>query len=111
MVFFILDGTLMANPTSSHTFFTTLILCLCLSSLAVLPIVDMVNPPALENSGIDADHNTPLDQAESEGDLAAASIQDALAARLPFSKYKTMLLNFRSASLASVFPPPKTYLN
>jgi len=105
--FLLLVTPKMANLRSSRIALTILILCLCLGSLVVLPIMNVVNPSALEIFGIDSGYYNPLEQAESDDDLVVASILDKTNVGLVFSKSRTMNLDFQSASLASVSPPPK----
>jgi hypothetical protein len=84
----------------------TLILCLCLGSLAILPFIQ-VGLSAPEISGIDAESFNLFDHAEFDGDIFVISIVGATVAELNFSKSRPMNLDFQSTSLSPVSPPPK----
>jgi hypothetical protein len=78
----------------------TLAFCLFLSSQAVLPMSNVVGTSLLEVSEID------FDQTEFEEDLSA-TIVAATIAGLIFSKSGSMNLDFQTANLLPVSPPPK----
>jgi hypothetical protein len=97
----------MINQRNSRISLTTLILCLCLGSLAILPFIQ-VSPFTSEISGIDAENCNLFDHAEFDGDFFVTSIVGAAVAELNFSKFKPMNLDFQSTSLSPVSPPPKS---
>lgn len=78
----------------------SLILCLCLGSLVVLQITNVVSTAVLEVSEVD------LDQAEFDEEFFIIIILGALIANQIFSKFGSMNLDFQSASLSPVPPPP-----
>jgi hypothetical protein len=97
----------MNNQRNSRISLVTLILCLCLGSLVILPFVQ-VGPSAPEISGIDAENNNLFDHAEFDSDFIDKSIVGAVIAALNFSKFRSMNLDFQSTSLSPVYPPPKS---
>lgn len=97
----------MVNRRSSHRFWVTLILCLCLGSLAVLPILSVNGSFVPEILETESENYNPLEPAESDEDWMVASVCCQAKAGLIFSKSRTLNLDFYSAAIASVFPPPK----
>ena len=97
----------MNNQRNSRISLATLILCLCLGSLVILPFVQ-VSPSAPEISGIDAENYDVFDHAEFDGDFILMSIVNAEITELNFSKSRPMNLDFQSTSLSPVSPPPKS---
>jgi hypothetical protein len=92
---------------NSRISLVTLILCLCLGSLAILPFIQ-VSPSMSEISGIETENYNLFDHAEFDGDFFVMSIVGAAIAELIFSKSRPMNLDFQSTSLSPVSPPPKT---
>jgi hypothetical protein len=84
----------------------TLILCLCLGSVAILSFIQ-ASPSAPEISGIDAENYNLFDHAEFDDDFFVISIVGAAIAEQNFSKSRSTNLDFQSASLSPVSPPPK----
>lgn len=74
--------------------------CLCLGSQAILPMSNVLGLSVLEVSEIDSE------QTESEEDLLAAIVAATIAG-LIFSKSGSLNLDFQTANLLPVFPPPK----
>ncbi len=74
--------------------------CLCLGSQAILPMSSVVGVSVLEVSEID------FDQTEFEEELMVAIVAATIAG-LIFLKYGSMNLDFQTANLLPVFPPPK----
>ena len=97
----------MINQRNSQISLVTLILCLCLGSLVILPFVQ-VGPSAQEISGIDAENYNLFDHVEFDSDFIVKSILGAVIAALNFSKFRHMNLDFQSTSLSPVSPPPKS---
>ena len=96
----------MVKKRSSQISLTTLILCLCLGSLAILPVINVVGTPALEIFE-ELTANNSLDQADLDDEFAIATIAGATFSGLIFLKNRTMKLNFLSIRLSPDFPPPK----
>ena len=96
----------MINQRNFRISLATLILCLCLGSLVILPFIQ-VGPSAPEISGIDAENYNLFDHAEFDSDLIVISIVCAAIAALNFLKSRPMNLDFQSTSLSPVSPPPK----
>lgn len=78
----------------------TLVFCLCLGSQAILPVSNVVGVSTLEVSEID------FEQTEFEEDVLATTVA-ATITDLIFSKYGSLNLDFQTANLLPVFPPPK----
>jgi len=98
----------MTNRYSSRISLATLIICLCLGSLAVLPILGVNIPAVLILLETDSENNIPLEQTESEEDFASTSVSCKANANSILSKSRTTDLYFQSAAIASVSPPPKS---
>jgi hypothetical protein len=96
----------MINQRNSRSSFATLILCLCLGSLVVLPFIQ-TSPSMPELFGVDAGNYNLFDQAEFDFDLFVISIVGVAIAELYYSKPRPMNLDFESTSLLPVSPPPK----
>lgn len=75
---------------------TTLILCLCFGSLVILPLLNFAGPSILEVYEIETD----------EDDSIVTTIDTAVA-DLFFIPFSPMTLDFQTASLSPVSPPPK----
>jgi hypothetical protein len=84
----------------------TLILCLCLGSVAILPFIQ-ASPSAPGISRIDIENYSLIDHTESDDDFFVISIVGVTIAELSFSKSRLANLGFRPASLSPVSPPPK----
>ena len=76
-------------------------LCICVGSLAILPITNVEGVSVLEVPKID------FEQAEFEEDLLIVAITAITIAGLVFTKVRSTNLNFPSACLSPVSPPPK----
>ena len=96
----------MINQRNSRISLATLILCLCLGSLVILPFIQ-VGPSVPGISGIDAEKHNLFDHTEFDGDFFVMSIVGAAIAEINFSKSRLMNLDFQSTSFPPVFPPPK----
>lgn len=96
----------MINQRNPRISLATLILCLCLGSLVILPFIQ-VSPFTPEISGIDAEIFNLFDHAEFDGDIFVISIVGAAIAELNSSKSRLMNLDFQSTSFPPVSPPPK----
>jgi hypothetical protein len=92
---------------NSQISLTTLILCLCLGSLVILPFIQ-VGSSVPEISGIAAENCNLFDHAEFDGDFFVMSIVGTAIAEINFSKSRLMNLDFQSTSFPPVFPPPKS---
>jgi hypothetical protein len=90
----------MLNQLGFRITLATLAFCLCLGSQAVLPMSNVVGASLLEVSEID------FDQTEFEEDLLATMVAATIAG-LIFSKSGLMNLDFQTANLLPVSPPPK----
>lgn len=84
----------------------TLILCLCLGSVVILPFIQ-VTPSAPEIFGVGAENYNLFDHTEFDDDFFVVSIVGTTKAELSFSKPRPANLGFQPTSLAPVSPPPK----
>jgi hypothetical protein len=96
----------MINQRNSRISLATLILCLCLGGLVILPFIQ-ASLSAPWTSGIDVENYNPFDHAEFDDDFFVISIAAPTIAELNFSKSRPMNLDFQSTSLSPVSPPPK----
>jgi len=90
----------MLNQLCFRITLAILAFCLCLGSQAILPMSSVLGLSVLEVSEID------FEQTESEEDLLAAIVAATIAG-LIFSKSGSINLDFQTANLLPVFPPPK----
>ena len=97
----------MTKQRGSRISLITLILCLCSGSLVVLPMLNIVDLSVLEISGIDLGNYNLLDQVEFDEEIIIGTIIDTLISDLYFSKSRPMNLDFLTAYLSPVSPPPK----
>jgi len=98
-------ASVMINQRTSRISFATLILCLCLGSLVILPFIQ-VGPSAPGISGIDAENFNLFDHAEFDGDIFVISIVGAAIAELNSLKPRSINLDFQSTSFPPASPPP-----
>ena len=96
----------MINQRNSRISLATLILCLCVGSLVILPFIQF-SPTMLQISGIDVENFNLFDHAEFDDDFFVVSIVGVKIAELSFSKPGPANLGFQPASLSPVSPPPK----
>jgi len=82
----------------------TLILCLCVGSLVILPFIQ-INPSTPEFSTMDV--SNLFEHTEFDDDFFVVSIVGVTVAELSFSKFRLANLRFQPASLSPVSPPPK----
>jgi hypothetical protein len=97
---FCLTVSKMLNQLCFRITLAILAFCLCLGSQAILPISNAVGPSALEAS------ETESEPTEFEEDLLATTVAATIAG-LIFSKYGSVNLDFQTADLLPVSPPPK----
>jgi hypothetical protein len=95
----------MSNQRKSWISLAVPILCLCLGSLVFLPF-HQVGLFETEIYGIDVDGCDPFDDAESEDDFLVSVSSTAFAESI-LPKFKRMNLDIQSASISSLFPPPR----
>jgi hypothetical protein len=97
----------MIKQTRSAIVLLRLLICLCLSSLAILPMLYAVGSPTMEMAASDAEHGPLFEQFELEDDLDFALISRAFTTGVSGSKHGAAQLSFQSALLSPVIPPPK----
>jgi len=96
----------MINKRNTRISLVTLILCLCLGSLVVLPFTQIT--PYISEIAVDTENYNLFDQAEFDDDFFVISIIGVILAGLNFLMFKPINLDFKSASLSPVSPPPKS---
>lgn len=96
----------MIVPHSFHFDLKTVILCLCLGSLAFLPLTQ-VDPFMLEIHEFESENTSFLEYSEFDDEFFVTSLALAAFAALASLKYRSRHLNFRSANLSPESPPPK----
>jgi hypothetical protein len=96
----------MINKRNSRISMATLILCLCLGSLVILPLIQ-VSPSAPKIFGVEAENYNLFDHAEFDDDFFVVSIVGTTSTELSFSKPRPANLRFQPTSLLPVSPPPK----
>jgi len=97
----------MVKQRSSRISLVTLIFCLCLGSLVILPLLYVVGLSLPEISGVDLRNYALLDQVEFDEDFFIVKIMGTIIAGQCFSKSRPMNLDFQTACLSPVSPPPK----
>jgi hypothetical protein len=97
----------MIKKHSSIISLATLLLCLCLGSLVVLPITNVVGLSLPEIAGSASENYNLFDQAEIDADLFVAIIVSVTIAVLSFIKPRLKSLDFLSVFLSPVSPPPE----
>jgi hypothetical protein len=70
-------------------------------------MLNVVGLSALEISGVDLGNYNLFDQVEFEEEIFVVTIIGTMIAYLFFTKSRLMNLDFKSASLSPVSPPPK----
>jgi hypothetical protein len=85
----------------------TLILCLCLGSLVILPMLNVIGLSGSEIYLNDIENYNLLDQVEFDEEFFILTIIGSTLADIYFSKSRLMNLDFQTAYLSPVFPPPK----
>ena len=94
----------MIDKRHSRISLTTLILCLCVGSLVILPF-NHINPSTPEFSTTDV--SNLFEHTEFDDDFFVVSIVGVTVAELSFSKFRLADLGCLSALLSPVSPPPK----
>lgn len=97
----------MIKQHSPRISLVTMILCICLGSLIILPILNVVGLSVPEISGVDLGIYNLLDQVEFDEEFIIGTIIGTTIAYLFFSKSRLMNLDFHTAYLSPVSPPPK----
>ena len=97
----------MAVQRNSKISLAILLICLCLSSLVVIPMINTFSLSAPEISEAGAENNDPSNQAEADEEFLFEAIVGIIIAKLIFSKFGPINLDFQPACLAPVSPPPK----
>lgn len=94
----------MINQCNSRISLKTLILCLCVGSLVVLPFIQ-INPSTPGFSTMDA--SNLFEHTEFDDDFFVIPIVGAKIAKPNYSKSGQANLGYLSASLSADSPPPK----
>ncbi len=97
----------MINRRSSRLSLVALILCLCLGSLVILPMLNAAGLSVPEISGVDVGNYNLHDQVEFDDEFFIITINDTTITDLFLSKPRPMNLEFQTAYLPPVSPPPK----
>jgi hypothetical protein len=84
-----------------------LILCLCLGSLVIQPLLVASGLSVLEISGVDLGNFNLLDHIELDEEFFTGTSVGTTIADIFFSKSRPMNLDFQTACLSPVSPPPK----
>jgi hypothetical protein len=84
-----------------------MILCLCLGSLVILPLFNVVGQSIPEISSLDPRDYNLLDQVESDEEFYIVIIIGTIIADLLLLKSRPINLDFHTACLSPVSPPPK----
>jgi len=92
---------------SSRISMVTLITCLFISSLVILPAINVAGLFVLEISGVESEKNNLFVQADFDEEFLIDTNVGATLARIIFSKSRPMSLYYQTAYLSPVSPPPK----
>ena len=98
----------MTKHCSYHISLATLILCLCLGSLVILPLVNVSGLSALVVSRVDIENHDLFEQLESLEELFLLASLGVTITKLLSSKFAPVDLDLPIAEFASVSPPPKS---
>ena len=96
----------MSNQRNSQILLAILILCICLGGFVLKPFtqvnlfVSVISDFAVEDQNL-------LTHVELDDDYIALSVVSVIIVGVNFSKSRPMKLDFQSACLTPVFPPPK----
>ena len=97
----------MTKQCNSRISLVILILCLCLGNLVILPMLDVFSLSMLEIYGVDIENYNLLDQIELDEEFFIGAIFGSTIADIFITKSRLMSLDFKTASLSPVSPPPK----
>ncbi len=97
----------MTKHSDSRNSWVTLILCFCLGSLLVPPLLFIVGASASSVYEIDLENSSGFDESEFGDDFFVPTVVDLTIARLKFSRFRSIHLAFQSAFLPPDSPPPK----
>jgi hypothetical protein len=97
----------MVKQLSTRISLVTLIFCLCLGSLVILPLLNVVGLSIPEFPGVDLRDYNLLDHCEFDEGFIIESIMGTTIAEQFFLQSRLMNLDFQTASLSPVSPPPK----
>jgi hypothetical protein len=97
----------MIKQRNSRISLVTLILCLCLGSLAIFPMLNVAGLSVPEITGVDLGNLNLLDQVEFDEEFIIATIIGTTVAAPLFLKSRPINLGFQTTCLSPVSPPPK----
>ena len=82
-------------------------LCLCLGSLFILPMLFAVGMSVPNIPVIDLENSSEFDESEFDDDFFVLAVVELKVAASIFSRFRAINLDFQSAFLAPDSPPPK----
>jgi hypothetical protein len=97
----------MSKQRSSPTFLTTLILCLCLGSLVILSVPNIVGLSMMDVSEIDLENYSQFDQADLDDDISIGRTVSATIDGLVYLKTRVLNLDIPTSCLSLESPPPE----
>lgn len=97
----------MIKQHDSRISWVTLILCLCLGSLVVSPLLFIVSTSAPGICGMDLENSSGFGESEFDDDFFVPPATDLTIAGFVFSRFGSKNLDFQSALLLPDSPPPK----
>jgi len=97
----------MAKKHRPQVSLSILILCLCLGSLAILPVMNVGGTPALEVIEVASENSSSIDHAEFDNEFVAATMAGLTFSTVFFSKSRPTNLDFETVRLSTDSPPPK----
>ena len=97
----------MSKQHSSPTSLTILILCLCLGSLVILPISNIVGLSMTDISEIDFENYSQFDQADLDDDISIGTTVSATIDGLVYLKSRLLNLDIPTSCLSPESPPPE----
>jgi hypothetical protein len=97
----------MTKHYDSRNSWVTLILCFCLGSLLVSPLLFTGGISAPSLYGIDLENSSGFDESDIDDDFSTSAVVDLMIAGLILSRFRSMYLAFASAFLSPDSPPPK----
>ncbi len=98
---------LMIKHYRSQIPLANLLVCLCMASLAALPMGNIIGISGLEMVGIELEYDNPFEHSEEIDEEFVIIIDRTLSADLRSSKSQSTTLGYHNPLLAPASPPPK----
>ncbi len=97
----------MSKQRSSPTSLTILIICLCLGSLVIPPMFNIMGLSMTDISGIDFENYSQFDQADLDDDISIGTTVSATIDGLVYLKSRVLNLDNPTSCFSPEPPPPE----